>query len=134
MDIKWITNLMIKMYYLLTYLRYGTTVLEKLWPPSNEGFFIYFSFSYTYFLLEAEWCVIVHRLMSLLDKELLGRDTPIKFCSDVYFFQVWGSLRRICARNFYALKKSTELNRVWTVNLGSRGEHVITQVNWLKFI
>ena len=32
--------------------------LEELSPPSNEGFFIWLNFSYTYFLLEAEWCVI----------------------------------------------------------------------------
>ena len=31
---------------------------EELWPPSNEGFFIWFNFSYTYFPLEAEWWVI----------------------------------------------------------------------------
>ena len=36
------------------YLLYGTTALEELWPHSNEGFFIWFNFSYTYFLLEAE--------------------------------------------------------------------------------
>ena len=33
------------------YLLYGTTALVVLWLPSNEGFFIWFNFSYTYFLL-----------------------------------------------------------------------------------
>ena len=33
----------------------STTALEELWPPSNEDFFIWFNFSYTYFLLETEW-------------------------------------------------------------------------------
>ena len=42
------------------YLLYGTTDLEELWPPSNESLFILFNFSYTYFLLEAEWWVIIH--------------------------------------------------------------------------
>jgi hypothetical protein len=37
-----------------TYLLYGTTALEEIWPSSNEGFFTLFNFSYTYFLLEAE--------------------------------------------------------------------------------
>ena len=36
------------------YLPYGTIVLEELRLPSNEGFFIYFNFSYTFFRLEAE--------------------------------------------------------------------------------
>ena len=50
--------LTILLIYLLTYLLYGRTALEELWLPSNEGFFIWFNFSYTYFLLEAEWWVI----------------------------------------------------------------------------
>ena len=34
--------------YVLKYLLYGTTALEELWPPSNEGFFIWFNFSYLF--------------------------------------------------------------------------------------
>ena len=29
-----------------TYLLYGTIALKELWPPSNEGFLIWFNFSY----------------------------------------------------------------------------------------
>ena len=32
--------------------------------------------------------------------------------------------RRRCAQDFYVLKKSIDLSRVWTPNLWSRGEHV----------
>ena len=32
-----------------TYLLYGIKTLQKIWPPSNEGFFIRFNFSFTYF-------------------------------------------------------------------------------------
>ena len=42
----------------LDYLIYGTKALEELWPPANEGFIILLIFSYTYFLLEAEWWVM----------------------------------------------------------------------------
>ena len=38
----------------VTYLLYDTKALEDLRLPSNEGFFIQFNFSYTYFRLEAE--------------------------------------------------------------------------------
>ena len=44
--------------YIFIYLLYGTTALEEPWPPSNEGFFAEFNFSYTYLLIEAEWYVI----------------------------------------------------------------------------
>ena len=37
--------------FIHTYLLYGTTALEELSPPSNKGFFIWFNFSYTDFLL-----------------------------------------------------------------------------------
>ena len=32
----------------------GTTHFKEPWPHSNEGFFVSFNFSYTYYLLEAE--------------------------------------------------------------------------------
>ena len=55
---------------------------------------------------------------------------PIEFCSKAYFFQASGSLTslksqtqhpqlkspswRTCAQDFYVLKKSIDLSRVWT--------------------
>ena len=47
---------------IITYLLYATTALEDVWPPYSEGFCIWFNFSYTYFLLEAEWWVISQSL------------------------------------------------------------------------
>ena len=34
-----------------TCLLYGMTALEEIWPPSTQGSFVCFSFSYSYFLL-----------------------------------------------------------------------------------
>ena len=42
----------------ITCLFCGKRALGELWLPSNEGFFIWFNFSYTCFLLEAEWWAI----------------------------------------------------------------------------
>ena len=56
---------------------------------------------------------------------------PIMFFSEAYFFQAWGSLtlifqtrdtqqsssRRTRAQDFYVLKKSIDLSRIWTLDL-----------------
>ena len=34
----------------IIYLHYDTTAPEGIWPPNNEGFFIWLNFSYTYIL------------------------------------------------------------------------------------
>ena len=93
-------------YIIITYLLYGTTALKGVWSPSNEGIFIWFNFSYTYFLLEAEW---------------LGISTSPHF-AQMPIFQAWGSLtslqsqtRWTCDQDFYVLKKPIELSRVWTL-------------------
>ena len=59
--------------FVIYYLLYGTTGLEQLWKPSNEGFFIWFNFSYTYFLIEADWWVISPSLHEPT-KVLVGRE------------------------------------------------------------
>ena len=56
-------------------------------------------------------------------------NTPIKFCSEAYFFRLrffnepessdsgppaWSPSRRTCAQDFYVLKKSIDLSHVWT--------------------
>ena len=74
--------------YLLTYLLYGITSLEELRPPSKEGFFIWFNFSYTYFLLDADWQVISPSPHEPTRQELryyYDVNMPIKVCSKAYF-------------------------------------------------
>ena len=116
-----------------SYLLYGTTVLKELWLPSNEDFFIYFNISYIYFLLEVEWWVISPSPYEPIRWELryyLDVNTPIKFCSEAYFFQAPGSLTSLKSqtldswlkippgglglRIFTSWKKSIDLSQVWS--------------------
>ena len=74
----------------------------------------------------------------------ITRNMTIKFCSEAYFFQAWGSLSSLKSqtrdpklkdppgglvlRIYTSWKKSIDLSRDWTRDLGTRGEHVTSRL------